>query len=72
MAFLNCWLILGNPANAVIDVPLIVWEMHMCSFRTDNTEITYFYLSEMVQSRCKGELTNCKTCRLLNEYTPHS
>ncbi|EEC44368.1 predicted protein [Phaeodactylum tricornutum CCAP 1055/1] len=37
----------------------------------DNTEIAYFYLSEMVQSRCKGDLTRSKMCRLLDEYGPH-
>jgi hypothetical protein len=36
----------------------------------DNTEIAFFYLSEMVNASRK-ELTKSKLCRLLDEYGPH-
>jgi hypothetical protein len=50
-----------SPVDRVRDAHILI---------QDNTEIAFYYLSEMVNA-CKKELTKTKLCRLLNEYGPH-
>jgi hypothetical protein len=50
-----------SPVDRVRDAHILI---------QDNTEIAFFYLSEMVNAS-KKELTKSKLCRLLAEYGPH-
>jgi hypothetical protein len=52
-----------SPVHRVRDAHLLI---------KDNTEISFFFLSEMVcRSSPRGDLTRSKLCRLLDEYGPH-
>jgi hypothetical protein len=57
----TCKRLRRSPVDRVRDAHILI---------QDNTEIAFFYLSEMVNAS-KKDLTKSKLCRLLDEYGPH-
>jgi len=51
-----------SPVHRVRDAHILI---------QDNTEIAFFYLSEMVNASKKNSMSKAKLCRILDEYGPH-